>query len=156
MKCHRVQSQLAGYSAGLVQGAERQRLQAHLAECPSCRERLEQFRALDGLLAGDRTRAGDDFVRAVMLRVRVEALPRGLWWRMALEGVGPLVAAAAVLSLVAVVAYQGLAQHLGSIGSWDLGLLLSQPGPGAAALLGMAAVTGLMAFVATRVGRVWQ
>jgi len=155
MKCHQVQEALAGYSAGFVQGEERQRLQAHLAQCPACRERLEQFRALDGLLVADRPRAGEDFVRGVMSRVRAEVLPRGLWWRMMLEGVGPLVAAAAVLPLVCMVAYQVLAQHLQAVGSWDAGLLLAQPVTGAAMLLGMVAVTGLAALVAARVGRVW-
>lgn len=50
-RCDWVQERLAGYREGWLSLGERQRVDRHLAQCPSCRHELEADARLEGLLA---------------------------------------------------------------------------------------------------------
>jgi anti-sigma factor RsiW len=103
MNCERVRSQLADYSAGFAQGAERLRMAEHLSACAACRERLDEFRALDSLFAEDRVVADEQLVRGVMVEVAALGKPQRPVWLVTLEQLGPLVHAGALLPLLAMV-----------------------------------------------------
>ena len=53
MKCRRVQKRLSAYQDGELGSAEQFRIEAHLADCPECREKYQEFQriwdALDDL-----------------------------------------------------------------------------------------------------------
>jgi len=101
MNCGRVRAKLADYSAGLIQGDERTRLSEHLAACAACRAELDEYRALDELLTGERVVAGEGLVGKVMTEVRVMGAPQRPMWLLSLEQVAPLAAVAAVFPLLA-------------------------------------------------------
>jgi len=78
---------LALYSLGCLEGAEKAALEKHLDECPSCRRELEQLRGDAALLAlsasGPRppARAKTRLMAAIAKEPRVQrARPRPQWW----------------------------------------------------------------------------
>ncbi len=50
MQCNEVKTRLADYSVGLLNEAERQGIETHLAECPSCARELRALERVDRVL----------------------------------------------------------------------------------------------------------
>jgi hypothetical protein len=50
MSCERMENRMLGYLDGRLKESERQDVQKHLAGCATCRLRVEEFRAVSGLL----------------------------------------------------------------------------------------------------------
>jgi anti-sigma factor RsiW len=50
MSCQRMESRILGYIDGRLKESERQDVEKHLAACAPCRLRVEEFRAVSGLL----------------------------------------------------------------------------------------------------------
>ena len=100
MNCTQIQKRLAGYSAGLVQGDERVQVRDHIASCASCAVELGEYRAMDELISGGGAGADESLVQSVMAEVRVMPIRRRPAWLAALDGIGPLVGAAASLPAV--------------------------------------------------------
>ncbi len=78
---------LALYSLGCLEGAEKAALEKHLDECPSCRRELEQLRGDAALLALSASgpippaRAKTRLMAAIAKEPRVQrARPRPQWW----------------------------------------------------------------------------
>ena len=96
---------LARFADGELPVNEARALEAHLADCPTCRREHERLRAvLDGVGAPTlSTIDGDAFVRGVM-RSLDEPPAREPWWSALVRGPrwAPLALAAAVLVVVAV------------------------------------------------------
>jgi anti-sigma factor RsiW len=115
MNCRQAQDQLADYTAGFVQGEQRRLLQAHLAACETCRDRLAQFRALDRLVSADRPQADETLVRSVMARVQAEPVRPARPWLDFLVSLGPGVAWASGLAVASLVAVGQLSQYLETV-----------------------------------------
>ena len=50
MSCSRMENKILGYVDGRLKEAERLEVEKHLAACPACRMRVNEFRAVSGLL----------------------------------------------------------------------------------------------------------
>ena len=50
MSCSRMESKILGYVDGRLKEGERLEVEKHLAACPACRLRVNEFRAVSGLL----------------------------------------------------------------------------------------------------------
>ncbi len=50
MSCNRMENKILGYVDGRLKEAERLEVEKHLAACPACRLRVNEFRAVSGLL----------------------------------------------------------------------------------------------------------
>ena len=50
MSCERMESRILGYVDGRLKESERMEVEKHLATCAPCRVRVEEFRAVSGLL----------------------------------------------------------------------------------------------------------
>ena len=50
MSCSRMENKILGYVDGRLKEAERLEVEKHLAACPACRLRVNEFRAVSGLL----------------------------------------------------------------------------------------------------------
>ncbi len=50
MSCNRMENKILGYMDGRLKEAERLEVEKHLAACPACRLRVNEFRAVSGLL----------------------------------------------------------------------------------------------------------
>src|ERR1700689_4360226 len=50
MNCERIENQLIAYLDAKAKPAERRQVESHLAECAACRQRVEEFRLVAGLL----------------------------------------------------------------------------------------------------------
>jgi len=50
MSCERMESRILGYVDGRLKGSERLEVEKHVATCAPCRLRVEEFRAVSGLL----------------------------------------------------------------------------------------------------------
>jgi anti-sigma factor RsiW len=50
MSCEKMASRILGYVDGRLKDSERLDAEKHLSACPSCRVRVEEFRAVSGLL----------------------------------------------------------------------------------------------------------
>lgn len=50
MNCERIEAQLIAYLDAKAKPAERRNVEAHLAECADCRQRVDEFRLVAGLL----------------------------------------------------------------------------------------------------------
>ena len=105
MHCENVQEQLNRFVAGDLPVADRQAVQAHLAECAACRAKLAELDTLAGVVAGMPTPPlPSKFASRVMAaaRKRQEAQPVAAWhllhwWRLASA---PMHAAAAAVLIV--------------------------------------------------------
>jgi anti-sigma factor RsiW len=80
MNCERIESQLIVYLDAKAKPAERRQVESHLAECAACRQRVDEFRLVAGLLDELPMIAPSPSFDAA-LRERVAAEPRrsGLW-----------------------------------------------------------------------------
>lgn len=79
MSCKKIETGLVAYLDGHASSRERREVEAHLATCPACRKRAEEFRRLWGVLdqvpIQEPSPAFDTGLRA---RVAREASPRGV------------------------------------------------------------------------------
>lgn len=105
MKCDRIQACLERWVDGEASPRLRRRIEAHLADCPSCRQQAQAYRDLVAELEQARTEfdvaSPAKFTQAVLERGRAashpqSARPLGLRWAV----VGGLAAASALLALV--------------------------------------------------------
>ena len=101
MSCSRMENKILGYVDGRLKESERLEVEKHLATCPACRLRVNEFRAvsdlLDELPVIDPSPAFDLRVHA-----RVAALPvKQSWWAAFLPA--PRVAIAAAMLVMATV-----------------------------------------------------
>ena len=105
MHCENVQEQLYRFVAGDLPVADRQAVQAHLAECAACRAQLTELDAVAGVVASTPTPPiPSGFASRVMAaaRKRQEAQPVAVWnllrwWRLTSA---PMHAAAAAVLIV--------------------------------------------------------
>lgn len=101
MSCKRMEERILAYVDGLAKVSERREMEVHLAECPACRLRVNEFHAVTGLLDElpqiEPSAAFDARVRA---RVAAEPVKQS-WW--AWFAPSPRVAFAASLLLLATV-----------------------------------------------------
>ncbi len=148
MNCRQAQELLPAYSAGLVQGKRRERLRAHLAACETCRQRLEQFRALDRLLRADQMEADEALVQRTMAQVTDAEILRRWRRRWLLEGLGPTVAAVSLLSVVMLLIQQHLPQLMEAASAWELDWeVLMQPEWAVGTSVGLLLVAGGVAWL---------
>jgi anti-sigma factor RsiW len=105
MHCENVQQQLNRFVAGDLPMADRQAVQAHLAECAACRAKLAELDAVAGVVASTPTPPiPSGFASCVMAaaRKRQKAQPVAVWnllrwWRLTSA---PMHAAAAAVLIV--------------------------------------------------------
>jgi anti-sigma factor RsiW len=105
MHCENVEEQLNRFVAGDLPVADRQAVQAHMAECAACRAKLAEIDALAGVVAGTPTPLiPSGFASGVMAAVRrrqdaqpVAAWDLLRWWRLTSA---PMHAAAAAVLIV--------------------------------------------------------
>jgi len=103
---------LAGYAAGDLAGDERQRLEAHLADCAACRESVAEYRTLLAELAATAAAAAPTDTIAwpryrAELRARL-ATRRAPPWRARWLRPLPVAASAAAAAALALVVYAAL------------------------------------------------
>src|ERR1700686_2790297 len=101
MSCTRMESRLLGYIDGRLKEKEQREMEKHLATCPACTVRVNEFRSVSSLLDEvpqiEPSPAFDVRVRA---RVAAEPVKQG-WWAWFTPS--PRVAFAASLLLLATV-----------------------------------------------------
>src|ERR1700726_54117 len=101
MSCGRMEKQMMPYVDGRLKVSEQQQVEAHLAACATCRVRVNEFRAVSGLLDElPQIEPSGAFDARVRARVAAEPVKRS-WW----EGFTPslrVVFAAAMLLLATV------------------------------------------------------
>jgi predicted anti-sigma-YlaC factor YlaD len=151
MSCRRAQRLLGDYAAGLLEGDLSERVRQHLDTCASCRERLDQFVALDRLVRDDRVQAGEDLVAEVMGRVHEADLLDRRWRRDFWGSVGVALTAATVTALAVFLAGSA-AQSLASV-EWcgNVRQLLLRPEAACARAAIAIAAGAAVAWVADRV-----
>lgn len=94
MKCEDVSVELISYVDRQMDSAERRELDDHLANCPACRTRAEEFRSVSNLL-GELPPIEPSFGFDARIRQRVAAEPRRAWFSWLVPQ--PRLALAAVL-----------------------------------------------------------
>src|SRR4030088_1646381 len=101
MSCSRMEKQMMPYVDGRLKVSEDSAVEAHLAACPACRVRVNEFRAVSGLLDElpeiEPSGAFDARVRA---RVAAEPVKQS-WW--AVVAPSPRAALAASMLLLAAI-----------------------------------------------------
>src|SRR6266481_8829808 len=101
MSCKRMEERILAYVDGRVKVSERREMEVHLAGCPACRLRVNEFRAVSGLLDElpqiEPSAAFDARVRA---RVAAEPVKQS-WW--AAFAPSPRAALAASMLLLAAI-----------------------------------------------------
>lgn len=105
MNCQDCREELAGYLEGLLDGACRNRIDAHLGQCPACQAELEGVRQLTARLACDgaaspqvslESRVTDGILQRQALELRRRTMRR----RLQLMGISGTMAAAVVVWLL--------------------------------------------------------
>lgn len=80
MSCKRMEERILPYVDGRVKESERREMEAHLAECAACRLRVNEFRAVTGLLDElPRIEPSAAFDMRVHARVAAEPAKQS-WW----------------------------------------------------------------------------
>lgn len=98
MGCERMESRILGYIDGRLKEGERLEVEKHLAACAPCRVRVEEFRAVSGLLDElPIIEPSPEFDTRVHALVAAEPVKQG-WW--AWLHVSPRAAFAAAMLLV--------------------------------------------------------
>src|SRR5713101_2783004 len=114
MSCTRMENRIVPYVDGRMKENERAQVEKHLAACPACRLRVNEFRAVTGLLEElpqiEPSAAFDARVRA---RVAAEPVKHSRWAWLA---VSPRAAFAASMLLIATV---WIASHPGIVNIAD-------------------------------------
>jgi anti-sigma factor RsiW len=104
MKCHRIQESLAAYQDGEIGGRGRERIAAHLEQCPDCRNvyaELEQvWQELEKI---PEIETSPGFERRLFAGIRTTPEPRSLWGFSWLSWVCRAYAAPATAALVLLV-----------------------------------------------------
>jgi anti-sigma factor RsiW len=101
MSCKRMEERILPYVDGRVKESERREMEAHFAECATCRVRVNEFRGVTGLLDGlPQIEPSAAFDMRVHARVAAEPVKQS-WW--VLFTPSPRVAFAASMLLVATV-----------------------------------------------------
>ena len=104
MNCHRIKKRLAAYQDGEIGGKERERISAHLRDCPSCRIVLAELEQVwQSLEKIPEIQASPGFERRLFARVNAVPDPRSWWrfpWASWIYRAYPASAMAAVLLLV--------------------------------------------------------
>jgi predicted anti-sigma-YlaC factor YlaD len=146
MNCRQVEKRLPDYSAGFMRADLGQRVEAHLARCEDCRERLDEFRRLDQLATADWLTADERVVREIMVRKELAKAWRQWRRRFALETVWQvLVLTPLLVGVVIMVTQPWVRAWLHSLSSWQPNWgLPAQPVP----LVALAFVGGLVAWLA--------
>src|SRR6201993_1186287 len=78
MSCGRMEKQMLPYVDGRLKVSEQRAVEAHLADCAACRLRVNEFRAVSGLLDElPQIEPSDAFDARVRARVVAEPMKRG-------------------------------------------------------------------------------
>jgi len=148
VNCRQAQAQLTDYSAGFIRGERRERLQAHLAACPACREHLAQLRTLDQLLAGESVSADEALVQRIMAQVQEADIIRRWQRRWLLDSLGPIAATLSLGAAMIVIAQPHAAEWTAALSTWQLNWeLLAQPQWALGAVVGLPLVAGAVAWL---------
>jgi len=101
MSCSRIEKQMMPYVDGRLKVSEQQQVEAHLAACAACRVRVNEFRAVSGLLDElPQIEPSGAFDARVRARVAAEPVKQS-WW--AVFAPSPRAAFAASLLLLATI-----------------------------------------------------
>ena len=120
MSCSRMENRILPYVDGRLKESERRKMEAHLATCVACRLRVNEFRAVTGLL-DELPQIEPSAAFDVRVRARVAAEPvKQSWWAWFTPS--PRVAFAASLLLLATV-WIGANSNQPSIAQEDLPVL---------------------------------
>src|ERR1700736_4990059 len=80
MSCGRMEKQMMPYVDGRLKVSEQREVEAHLAACPACRLRVNEFRAVSGLLDElPQIEPSPAFDARVRARVAAEPVKQS-WW----------------------------------------------------------------------------
>ncbi len=120
MSCSRMENRILPYVDGRLKESERREMEAHLAACATCRLRVNEFRAVTGLL-DELPQIEPSAAFDVRVRARVAAEPvKQSWWAWFTPS--PRVAFAASLLLLGTV-WIGANSNQTSIAQEDLPVL---------------------------------
>jgi len=101
MSCSRIEKQMMPYVDGRLKVSEQQQVETHLAACAACRVRVNEFRAVSGLLDElPQIEPSGAFDARVRARVAAEPVKQS-WW--AVFAPSPRAAFAASLLLLATI-----------------------------------------------------
>src|SRR5579864_3644933 len=101
MSCNRMESRILPYVDGRLKASEMKEMEAHLKTCAACELRVNEFRALSGLLDElPRIEPSDAFYARVRARVAAEPVKQS-WW--AVFAPSPRAALAASMLLLATI-----------------------------------------------------
>jgi anti-sigma factor RsiW len=101
MSCARIESRILPYVDGRLKASEQREVETHLAACPACRVRVNEFRAVAGLL-DELPQIEPSGAFDARVRARVAAEPaRRSWWTWFAPS--PRVAFAASMLLLATI-----------------------------------------------------
>jgi anti-sigma factor RsiW len=99
MSCNRIESRILPYVDGRLKASEQREVEKHLAGCAACRVRVNEFRAVSGLLDElPQIEPSPAFDARVRARVAAEPVKQSWWAWVALS---PRVAFAASMLLLA-------------------------------------------------------
>ncbi len=99
MSCERTENRILGYVDGRLKEGERLEVEKHISTCAPCRLRVEEFRAVTGLLDElPLLEPSPEFDTRVHALVAAEPEPKASWWEWL--RVPPRVALVASLLLV--------------------------------------------------------
>jgi anti-sigma factor RsiW len=97
MSCSRIENRILPYIDGRLKAPELRAVEAHLSACPACRLRVNEFRAVSGLIDElPQIEPSEDFDARLRARVTAEPAKRS-WWAFAVPSPRPAVAAAMLL-----------------------------------------------------------
>ncbi len=109
MKCDEIRNELSAYLDGEVAAPAREQIDAHVAECAGCRQRLEELRRLaTGMAALPRLEPTPQFLAEVRARISrpegrshqvswADVLFRPVWLKVPLEALAVIAVAATIL-----------------------------------------------------------
>jgi len=101
MSCSRIEKQMMPYVDGRLKVSEQQQVEAHLAACAACRVRVNEFRAVSGLLDElPQIEPSGAFDARVRARVAAEPVKQS-WWALFMPS--PRAALAASMLLLATI-----------------------------------------------------
>lgn len=120
MSCSRMENKILGYVDGRLKESERLEVEKHLAACAACRLRVNEFRAVSGLLDElPMIEPSAAFDLRVHARVAAEPVKQG-WWAWLMPA--PRVAVAAAM-LVAAMVWVGTRHNQPQIAQDDIPVL---------------------------------
>ena len=120
MSCSRMENKILGYVDGRLKESERLEVEKHLAVCAACRLRVNEFRAVSGLLDElPMIEPSAAFDLRVHARVVAEPVKQG-WWAWLMPA--PRVAVAAAM-LVAAMVWVGTRHNQPQIAQDDIPVL---------------------------------